>query len=141
MSSFLFAQEMSESFNTGDNDVNQYLKDVNTYGSNQYQFFKDNLSMKYGIGIRDIDRYVYTEKVRPADLYFACTLSSLTGKGVGEIITLYKNNMSWNVAIDELGIKPGTKEFFRLKTKCLSGIGKVRSRNMDYSRERRMDRK
>jgi hypothetical protein len=134
MSSFLFAQDLKYRIDTGDNDVNQYLQDVNAYGKVQYDFFKRNLSMKFGISIRDVDRYVYDEKIPPADVYYACALSSVTHKGIDDIIVLYKDKKGWGAVAKELGIKPGSREFHKLKEKSLSGIGKIRSRNKENYR-------
>lgn len=131
LSSFLFAQEMRVSFNTGDGDIDQYLQDVNSYGKAEFEFFKNDLSIKFGISTRDVDRYVYTEKVRPGDLYYACALSSVTGKKVKDVLVLYNNKKGWGAVAIDLGIKPGSREFHRLKGKSISGIGKVKSKHWD----------
>lgn len=131
LSSFLFAQEMRVSFNTGDGDIDQYLQDVNSYGKAEFEFFKNDLSIKFGISTRDVDQYVYTEKVRPGDLYYACALSSVTGKKVKDVLVLYNNKKGWGAVAIDLGIKPGTREFHRLKGKSISGIGKVKSKHWD----------
>ena len=134
MSSFLYAQEMRDSFNTGDNEIDQYLTDVNVYGKAQYDFFKRNLAIKFGIDIRDVDRYVYKDKFPPADVYYACALASVSHKNVDDVLALYKDKNGWGAVAKELGIKPGSKEFHRLKLKSMSGIGKIKSRNMENFR-------
>lgn len=134
ISSFTFAQNLSLSFDTGDNEVDLYLNDVNAYAKANYDFFRKDLSLKFGISTRDVDRYVYKENVRPADLYYACAVSSITGRKVGDVIILYKDKKGWGAVAKELGIKPGSKEFHRLKSKSISGIGKVKSRNKENYR-------
>ena len=131
ISSFLYAQEIKDQFKTGDNDVDQYLSEVNGYGTAQYDFFKRNLSMKFGIDLRDVDRYVYKENIRPADLYYACTIASVTHRNVADVILLYQDKKGWGAVAKELGIKPGSREFHKLKSKSMSGIGKIKSKNME----------
>ena len=130
-STFLFAQQLKIQFNTGDSDIDQHLQEVNTYGKVEYDFFKKELSLKFGITVREIDKYVYTEKINPGDLYYACAISSTTGKKVGDIISLYKNKKGWGAVAQEMGIKPGSKEFQKLKSKSISGIGKVKTMHTD----------
>lgn len=135
LSSFLFAQEMKVSFNTGDTEIDQYLNEVNVYAKAEYDFFKKDLSMKFGITPKDIDQYVYKENIRPADLYYACAVSNVTKRKVGDIVVLYKDKKGWGAVAMELGIKPGSKEFHRLKGKSVSGIGKIKSKNINDRRK------
>jgi hypothetical protein len=120
---------MRVSFETGDDDINQHLNEVNAYAKAEYQFFKKDLSLKFGISTRDVDRFIYDEKVRPGDLYYACTMSNVTGKRVNDVLVLYKEKQGWGAVAQEYGIKPGSKEFHRLKGKSISGIGKVKSKH------------
>lgn len=130
-SSIAVAQELKISFNTGDSDIDRHLTDINAYGKAEYDFFKKELSLKFGITAKEIDRYVYTEKVSPGDLYYACAISNTTGRKVNDVIVLYKDKKGWGAVAKELGIKPGSKEFHRLKSKSISGIGKVKSMHTD----------
>jgi hypothetical protein len=141
LSSFLFAQEMSESFNTGDKLIDQHLQDVNAYGKTDYQFFKTNLSLKFGISIQDVDRYVYQDKIQPGDLYYACAIASTMHRNIDDVIVLYKDKKGWGEVANDLGIKPGSREFFRLKGKSISGIGKVKSKIYDKGRDKMRGRK
>jgi replicative superfamily II helicase len=134
LSSFLFAQEMRVSFETGDDDINHHLSEVDAYAKAEYQFFKKDLSLKFEISTRDIDRFIYDEKVRPGDLYYACTMSIVTGKHIYDVISLYKEKKGWGAVAQEYGIKPGSKEFHRLKGKSISGIGKVKSKHLYNSK-------
>ncbi len=133
-SSFLFAQEVKVQFETGDPEINQHLKEVNAYAKAEYEMFKNDLSLKFGITTRDVDRYVREEKVRPGDLYYACALSSVAGKRVNDVIVLYKEKKGWGAVAQDLGIKPGSREFHVLKGKSISGIGKVKSKHTDNTR-------
>jgi hypothetical protein len=134
LSSFLFAQEASVLFNTGDEEINHYLQEVNAYGKSEYQFFKTNLSLKFGISIEDIDRYVNQDKVSPGDLYYASAIASAINKTVDNLIAQYNDKKDWATITNDLGIQPESKEFHIIKSKTMSGIGKVKSGNMDNYR-------
>lgn len=63
---------------------------------------------------------------RPGDSFYAYTVSSITGKSVTTILELFSGRSNWEEVTNELGIKPGKKEFNELKETALSGIGKVK---------------
>jgi hypothetical protein len=62
---------------------------------------------------------------RPGDVYYACALSSVTGKPASTIINSFARNQDWGAITRELGIKPGSKESETLQGLVLGGIGKV----------------
>lgn len=47
------------------------------------------------------------------------------------MLVLYNNKKGWGAVAIDLGIKPGSREFHRLKGKSISGIGKVKSKHWD----------
>lgn len=134
LSSLLFPQGKSTKFETGDAEIDQHLQEINVYANSEYESFKNDLSIKFGISTRDVDRYVREEKVRPGDLYYACSISSVSGREVNDVIGIYKEKKGWGVLAQEYGIKPGSKEFQKLKGKTLTGIGKVKTKHIDNSR-------
>lgn len=129
--SYISAQESRVVVRTGDADVDMHLDQINKYGRAEFEFFKKDLSLKFGAAIGEINDYYYKEKISPGDLYYAYTLSSNTGKPVSGIIDMYKSKKGWGEIAQELGIKPGSREFHMLKGKTLSGIGKVKSKHID----------
>jgi hypothetical protein len=133
ISSLLFPQGKSETFNTGDVEIDQHLQEINMYAKSDYESFKKDLSMKFGISTRDVDRYTREEKVRAGDLYCACSISSVSGRNVHDVIGIYKEKKGWGALAQEYGIKPGSKEFQKLKGKTLTGIGKVKTKHTDNS--------
>jgi hypothetical protein len=78
---------------------------------------------------------------RPGDVYYACALSSVTGKAVGTIINSFARNQDWGAITRELGIKPGSKEFETLQGVVLGGIGKVPGKTAGASPQARPDRR
>jgi hypothetical protein len=62
---------------------------------------------------------------RPGDVYYACALSSVTGKPAATIINSFARNQDWGVITRDLGIRPGSKEYETLQGIVLGGIGNV----------------
>jgi hypothetical protein len=67
---------------------------------------------------------------RPGDVYYACALSSVTGKPASTIINSFSRNQDWGAITREFGIKPGSKEFESLQGIVLGGIGKVQGKTV-----------
>ena len=127
----LFAQEVKVSARTGDADIDMHLDEVNKYGKAEFEFFKNDVALKFGVKAGEISDLYYKEKIEPGDIFYAYTLSSIAGKPVRGIIDLHKNKKGWGEIAKQLGIKPGSREFHMLKGKSLSGIGKVKSKHID----------
>jgi hypothetical protein len=55
--------------------------------------------------------------MEPAEIYLALELSFLSGKPLGTVLNIYKNNRGrgWGVVARTLGIKPGSEAFKQLK--------------------------
>lgn len=125
------AQEVRVTARTGDADIDMHLDEVNKYGKAEFEFFKNDVALKFGARTGDINDFYYKEKVSPADIYYAYTLSSVSGRPVRGIIDMHKTKKGWGEIAKELGIKPGSREFHMMKGKSLSGIGKVKSKHFD----------
>lgn len=128
---FLYSQETTVAVRTGDADIDMHLDEVNRYGKAEFEFFKKDLSLKFGVSAGDINDYYYKEKFSPGDIYYAFTLSAVTDRPVRTIFDLYKTKKGWGAIAQEMGIKPGSREFHMLKGRSLSGIGKVKSKHVD----------
>ena len=127
----VYAQEVKVTARSGDADIDLHLDEVNKYGRAEFEFFKKDMSLKFGVAAGDIHSYYYKEKVSPGDIYYAFTLSAVSGRPVRNIFDLYKKKKGWGAIAQELGIKPGSREFHMLKGRTLSGIGKVKSKHVD----------
>ena len=128
-------QEKKVESKTGDEDMDRHLAEVNKYGKSDFEGFKRNLSLKFGASSKEVNEFRYREKMSPADIYHGYTLSSATGKSPQYVMNKYKEHKSWGKVAQELGIKPGSKEFHKLKGKSLSGIGKVKSKHIGAKQE------
>lgn len=125
------AQEVKVAVRTGDADIDMHLDEVNRYGKAEFEFFKKDMSLKFGVSAGDINDYYYKEKFSPGDIYYAFTLSAVTDRPARTIFDLYKTKKGWGEIAKELGIKPGSREFHMLKGRTISGIGKVKSKHVD----------
>lgn len=125
------AQEVKVAVRTGDADIDMHLDEVNRYGKAEFEFYKKDMSLKFGVSAGDINDYYYKEKFSPGEIYYAFTLSTVTDRPIRTIFDLYKTKKGWGAIAQELGIKPGSREFHMLKGRSLSGIGKVKSKHVD----------
>lgn len=125
------AQEIKVSARTGDADIDMHLSQINKYGKADFEFFKKDMTLKFGASSSEINDYYYKDRINPGDIYYGYTLSSVSGRPVGNIMEMYKKKKGWGEIAKELGIKPGSREFHMMKGKALSGIGKVKSKHID----------
>lgn len=130
-----FSQSVYTYVETGDADIDLHLDQINNYGRTEFEFFKNDMSLKFGVSSGILDDYYHKEKISPANIYLAYTLSSVSGKPVENIFELYKQKKGWGEIAKELGIKPGSREFHMMKGKALSGIGKVKSKHIDSRKD------
>lgn len=124
-SSLIVAQEIARiELNTGDNEIDTHLNDINVYASANYDAFKNDLKVKFGAAIEEVDRYIVKEKVPPADVYYGYCMSSATGRTFTSVMKLRSDKNGWGAIAKELGIKPGSKEFHALKNNAIKKIDK-----------------
>lgn len=90
-SGLLISQTREVIYETGDTDINNHLREIRAYAVAEYDLFRQDLALKFGMSVREVDRYVKEERIDPADLYYAKVLSSITRKPVDDIIIIYKD--------------------------------------------------
>ena len=124
-SSFMFAQEIARiEFNTGDDEIDTHLNDINVYASANYDAFKNDLKVKFGAAIEEVDRYIVKEKVPPADVYYGYCLCTISSTSFKTVMKMRSDKNGWGSIAKDLGIKPGSKEFHALKNSAISKIDK-----------------
>lgn len=130
-SSLILAQEIARiEFNTGDSEIDAHLNDINVYASANYDVFKNDLKVKFGAAIEEVDRYVIKEKVPPAEVYYGYCLSSTSGKSFRTIMKMRSDKNGWGAIAKDLGIKPGSKEFHALKNSAIYKIDKEKMKKV-----------
>jgi len=123
LSSFAFAQVGARiSFNTGDNEIESHLNDVNVYASADISLFRKDLTLSFHASNYDMDRYLVKERIQPADIYYGYVISFTTGRSFPLVMKMYKEKKGWGSVAKELGIKPGSDQFHALKNNTLKSI-------------------
>lgn len=115
MSGVAFGQD----FRSGDTEIDANLKIVNTEANKDLPSFKLELSKTFSLPLPKID-LCFNAGMSAGDTYFALELSNIARRPIEEVITSYKKNKGkgWGVIAKEMGIKPGSAEFHRLKGNC-----------------------
>lgn len=117
-----------QTYNSGDTEIDANLKVVNTSGNKNLSTFKLDITKSFGVPMPKVD-LCFAAGMNAGDVYFAFELSSISRKPIETIITSYKKNKSkgWGVIAKEMGIKPGSDAFHKLKGNCKSKGDKAKS--------------
>jgi hypothetical protein len=113
------AQDFTFGWNprSGDAWVDTWLGDMNRYGDRYRDPFVDEL-VRYHDAPRDlVQDLLTTRRWAPGDVYFACALAKRAGQPCRYVVELWEHDHAkgWSVVAKQLGIKPGSAEFHRLK--------------------------
>ncbi|MEG3191996.1 hypothetical protein [Lysobacter sp. D1-1-M9] len=113
------AQDFSIGWNprSGDVWVDSYLEDVNRYGARYRSPFIDEMVRYYGAP-RDLVTALLAERGwAPGDVYYACAIAQIVGRPCRYVVERWERDhaQGWGAVAQELGIKPGSPEFHRLK--------------------------
>ncbi len=105
------------SFNTGNVEFDTDLNRINVNANLDFGAFKTDLNLSYNISEKKIDYLSVSVKMEPAEIYLALELSKISGKPVDDVVEIYKvhKNKGWGYIAKQLGIKPGSPEFHKLK--------------------------
>lgn len=113
------AQDFSFGWNprSGDVWIDSQLSDVNRYGSRYRQPFVDEMVRYYGAP-RDLVTDLLGERNwAPGDVYYACAIAQILGRPCRYVADIWErdHDQGWGKVARQLGIKPGSDEFHRLK--------------------------
>ncbi|QIL21597.1 hypothetical protein [Thermomonas sp. HDW16] len=113
------AQTFSLNWNprSGDVWVDTQLADMNRYGSQYRDPFIDEM-VRYRGAPRDlVTDLLVNRRWAPGDVYYACTIAQIIGRPCGYVTDYWQENhgQGWGVVAKQMGIKPGSAEFHRLK--------------------------
>lgn len=100
---------------TGDKELDKILSDVNENAKDNLEFFAKDVGQKFNIAKSLVDKVIKT--MHPGDIFMAAQLSSILNKPFEDILGSYDKNKGkgWGVIAKELGIKPGSPEFHKMK--------------------------
>ena len=104
-------------FNSGNAELDADLNRINTSAKLDFGVFKTEMALSFNIEEKRIDHLRTSVKMEPAEIYFALELSRISGKHIDNVVEVYENNKEkgWGFIAKQLGIKPGSPEFHKLK--------------------------
>ena len=113
--SFCLAQEIRFNPGTGDVEMDGYLKSVNDKAQKDLGAFTANIVNTFGIVKSEVEKLL--KNMLPGDVYMAAQVASTLGKPVTDVSGTYMKNKEkgWGAIAKEMGIKPGSPEFHKLK--------------------------
>ncbi len=116
---------------TGDADFDLTLGELNlnTGGSNLEEFI-DNLSVSWNVPRTDFVPLLQIPEIQPADIYMIGSLAIMLGQPMMQVGQYYQQNRGngWGRIAQDLGIKPGSEEFHRLKAGGYQELDQARYR-------------
>ncbi|BDU15376.1 hypothetical protein [Lysobacter auxotrophicus] len=102
---------------SGDVWVDTWLGDMNRYGARYRDPFVDEMVRYYGAPRDLVNELLTQRRWAPGDVYFACAIASVLGRPCRYVADMWERDhaQGWGVVAKNLGIKPGSAEFHRLK--------------------------
>jgi len=102
---------------TGDAQLDGDLQYLNKAAQKNLKGFCNDLSYHYDAEAGVVDRLINKAGMAPADVYMAAKVRILSHRSWDEVLREYKENKGkgWGVIAKNLGIKPGSREFYELK--------------------------
>ncbi|MDY0226543.1 MAG: hypothetical protein RBR38_06890 [Desulfomicrobium apsheronum] len=93
-----------------------FLEELDAEATRSRSSFVNNLSARYGVPTREVEDLARMTK-RPADIFMIFELARMTGLTRERVRNTYEKGegKGWGVMAQEMGIKPGSKEFHALK--------------------------
>jgi hypothetical protein len=101
--------------NTGDPEMDNFLHQVNDDAKKDAGAFTGMVTNKFNIAKSDIEKLL--KDMAPGDVYMSAEVAAIVGKPVTEVASTYNKNKDkgWGAIAKEMGIKPGSPEFHKLK--------------------------
>jgi len=102
---------------SGDVWVDTWLADMNRYGARYRDPFVDEMVRYYGAPRDLVNELLGERRWAPGDVYFACSIASALGRPCRYVADTWERDhaLGWGEVAKNLGIKPGSPEFHRLK--------------------------
>jgi hypothetical protein len=115
------------SFGLGDSAFEASLNEIGASAKLDMPGFTAEVSLQWGVSAEQVNAAV-SQGFRPAEVYLAAGLASVSGKPLAVVVQTYEKNKAkgWGAIAKELGIKPGSKEFKSLKDKSAASSGKLK---------------
>ncbi len=108
-----------QTYDSGDKELDSQLKTINTDAKKDWDKFKTETSAKYNTTLDKIEALIQLG-MAAADIIMAHEVSLIVLRPVDDVVACYEKNKGkgWGVIAKEMGIKPGSPEFHKLKGNC-----------------------
>ncbi len=105
-------------------DLNSFLANVNNQALHDIINFNNKLASQFGLPVPNVEAIVRSVP-NPADAFMVLQLSQMSHMEPNMVLQKYQRSQGrgWGDLAHELGIKPGSPEFFALKRGDLSFTG------------------
>jgi len=110
-------------------DLDSFVKSLNVEAQADLGAFKVRLSAQFGVPIPQVEAMMASVGT-PGDAYMCLRVGQVASKQVEVVTKEYQKNKTkgWGVIAQNLGIKPGSKEFHELKKRNFDGDGSESSK-------------
>jgi hypothetical protein len=107
------------------------LIQINSSARSDFGLFRTQISLSYNIPEKQVAYFYTSLRMAPADIYMAVELSRISRIPVERVVEVYRvhKRRGWGYIAQQMGIKPGSREFMRLKDKAYNFHGKIKHRN------------
>lgn len=114
---------------TGDRSFDRTLQSINAEARANPNDFWSMLSKLHGVPEADIQAAQQSTGLAPQDMYMVTSIAQMTNRPVGVVAEQCKANQGkgWGVMAQEMGIKPGSPEFHRLKANATNHLSQMKS--------------
>lgn len=108
-----------QTYNSGDKELDANLKSINLEANKNLSQFKLDITKTYSTSEAKVNS-MFSVGMTAGDVYIAFEIATITKKPIDDVISVYKRSKSkgWGAMAKELGIKPGSAEFHKLKGNC-----------------------
>lgn len=115
LSSYIISAQ--ELFLAGNIYLDSDMRAVNRQASLNISTFNNDMRLSYNVSSSKLNYMAVDLNMAPADIYLSLELARVRRVPVDRVITVYRSQRSngWGAIAKELGIKPGSAEFHRLK--------------------------
>ncbi len=125
---FISMTSFSQPYETGDKELDKVLTEVNTNAKTDLKEFKEKIAKTYSTTVEKVDK-CFKEGMSVGDVIMAHGVLLISKKPIENVVTFYEKNKEkgWGLTAKEMGIKPGSTEFLKLKESAKNKKEKVKS--------------
>ena len=114
---------------TGDRSLDRTLQSISAEAKSDPSNFWSMLGKLHGIPEPEIQSAREATGLGPADMYMASAIASITRQPIARVAEECSRNRDkgWGALAKEMGIKPGSTEFHRLKSDARGSLSKMKA--------------